>query len=67
MQCLSFIISPLMAKNRAYRFQFLYALMLLLYLILIDMIDYANCMTSDSISFMSLSSNSGKYSLTSSM
>ncbi len=40
-------------KSRAYRFQFLYALTLLLYLILIDMIDYANCITSASSSFNS--------------
>ena len=52
-----------MAKNRTYRFQFLYALTLLLYLILID---YTNCKTLVSISLNSSSDNSGTHSAISS-
>lgn len=37
--------SPFMAENRAYSFSFLYALTLLLYSILTDTIDYANCLS----------------------
>ena len=48
---------PLWQKNRAYRFHFLYALTLLLYLILID---YANCITSASSSLASSNVNFGK-------
>ena len=40
-------------------FHFLYALMLLLYLILKDLIDYANCIISVSISFNSSNDNVG--------
>ena len=51
--------SSLMTKNRAYKVQFLYALTPLLYLILIDTSDYANCITSASSSFNSSRDNDG--------